>query len=1069
MAEVQRSKWSGVVIEDPRASVWESECVGTPMGPIVGQPVPDNPNVYGEPGLRARYFERSSVPAVTTLTVQAPGVAYPTGSGQVASVVGQDGAGVTQRWMPPWVGLHSDWLSANGAVQVHDWHVAAYDAVTTWGARIYELASGDYEVDLLEWSDVTGRIGVQDLDNFRGLGAGAKVAVLPYEDRALVIVVDGATLTVIEADGSGLLGATSTRWLPLTSAPDTPVRISAARRGTEAVLFVTAATDTYHLASYDGGYSWQYQGASGSGSYVEDVCASEAGFHVVWWSSDDQSGGTISQMRHSLMAASASPWRLSEYSQLPILSTATWNAGAGTITGIGAAIGASESQQVVVVDADGLITVSDDFGGSWLWDSGLVGVFGGHTMRLWNVAATPAKVCLAHRYGRMLATWVAPSGANVNVIRSEFLGGWWASSSHPIIYDAPISDVETRTARPSSLVRWIPSELPGAQWAASAGGGGTETLGAGYMAVTGGLRLYTLPAFGVVPSLAYRAPRTLYSEIRTDATFTAPTANGATRLQVQYYDGAEARVMRVSLTSTTLEVYEDTTGSGSWSLLASVAHSLDLSPGSAGPAVWVSATFVPVDVLSSSDLYVIARAGVSSPLWQESVEVTATSTTDVSGTVTTNLAAIVISSDVNVWSMGYALTTAALVDRAVGKATLDAYLPGRPLSPYGVYVQDGITVEPSPGVATMGAGRSWTVGTDYLYPWSAVLDPSPRTKLRFRSGTGVAKVAIQLDALDIGSGGSTLGVWIGGALAPGLTVETHDGSVWNAVSLTQPLATGTGWDRVGEVVELDGAGSAAPLVRYGEFDGAVFLAGGDAVRRIRQTRAGKARNGDRMVPRLLLSDVVSGDPSSGTTGGIAPRDQLILLDVGAGVRGVRIGLDTDAIDAVSQQELVCEIGRLLVGPVVVFPDDLDWQWSVTTQARTTSEETRDGERRVRVDGPSYRVVQVGWQSGADTLGAVDDADDPDWWHVGQDVGDAMLNTTPQVVEGLHRMLDGDGKQAVLVLRADSTDSAGTGRALVRRHETVFGRLAAELRQDAEQGSAAEEYVWRFDLTLTEDR
>ncbi len=66
------------------------------------------------------------------------------------------------------------------------------------------------------------------------------------------------------------------------------------------------------------------------------------------------------------------------------------------------------------------------------------------------------------------------------------------------------------------------------------------------------------------------------------------------------------------------------------------------------------------------------------------------------------------------------------------------------------------------------------------------------------------------------------------------------------------------------------------------------------------------------------------------------------------------------------------------------------------------------------------------------------------------------------------MQDGDGEQVVLVLRATSTDAAGSGQALIRRHQAVFGRLNAELRQDAELGSG-EAYIWRFDATVTEDR
>lgn len=1058
MAEVQRAQWTGLVVPDPRAQVWESECVGNPAAPIVGQPVPDDPNLVGEPGLRCRYYERDGVRNTVTLSIQAPGVPYQTGSGQPASVVGQEASGVTQRWMPPWVGTHSERALSAGYVQIHDWSVDSWDSETTWGAVLVELTTGVYEVELLWWPGALGDVERRDFDSFRGMGSGAKIAVLAGEESAIVLVVDGATLIVAEGDAFTRDGATSTRWLPLTSTPDTIVKASAARRGQEAVLFLTAAERTYHLASFDGGYSWQYQGQS-AGAYVEDVCASAAGFHVLWWSEDDRVSASIANMRHSRMAAAASPWAVAEYSTVTTLTSAAWSAGA--ITGRGVGITATEDQRLVVVDQEGLITTSDDLGASWQWDAGLVGAFGGHTMRVWSLDTPPAKVALAHRLGRVISVTTAPSGGNDGAVRVDYLGGWWASSTHPILYDAPQTPTETRTARPSSLVRWLPFEAPSAAWASSASGAGSETLQNGYMRLSGGIRTYIGPAFGVVPSLAYRAPRTLYAEFSTGGTYTAPTANGAVRLQTKYYDGAGSRIVRVTVTSTTLEIYEDTTGAGVWTQLDTVTHGLDISD-----PCWVSATFLPADVASSSNVYIIARAGAVQPEWGESVTVTAISTYNPLTPSTTNNVSIQWGSgtaDIDVYTMGYAVTTAALPDRAIAKETMDAYTPGRPLSPFGVYVHNGITVEPTPGVATMSAGRSWTIATDYLYPRSAVLDPSPRTKWQAPSNDGTHKIAIQLDALGKGSMGSTLGVWIGGAMLPGLTVETHDGVAWNSVALTQPLTTGIGWDRFGETVTLDGAGSAAPLVRQSEFDGAAFSVGGTAFRRISRTFAGKARNGDRMTATLVLEDVEGTDATSGTTGGIIPRDMLLLLDVSIGVRGVRIGTDTTKAGP-----LTVECGRIMVGRAMPIPDDPDWQWSVTTASRTTSEETRDGERRVRRDGPGYRVVQVAWQSGVDTLGAVDDTDDPDWFHIGQDLGDAMLGTTPQTMEGIYRMQDGDGEQVVLVLRATSTDAAGSGQALIRRHQAVFGRLNAELRQDAELGSG-EAYIWRFDATVTEER
>lgn len=1063
-----RASYAALVLEHPNAEVWAAECDGQPRGQIVGQPVPDDPDARTEPGLRSRYYERTgTAPDTTSLAIQQPGVPYQTGTGRPATVIGVHGNdGEVVGWMPPYVGLGST-VWAQTVTAIVDYAVASYDAETLWQARLDNI-SGTYRIRVRK-TDKDGTNTTLLITDFE-VTANTRLALLPGAESCLLLALTGNSLVICETDASTVLGITSQRWAVASVTASDIERISAARRAGQAVLFASTDTGSYHLASYDDGYSWQLISTPTGGSVVCDVCASAAGFHALWLSSEDVSGGSIGTARVSRMAASASPWLANEYSTITAIASASYNSGEDppTITGYGMAITATEDQRIVVTSEAGLITQSVDFGGAWDPFGAANMVLAGGTFKSWlNLDTSPAKVELAHRLGHTIAGSVAPGGANAaSTLRLDMLGGYWSGTSAPEPYEAAYAP--SRGAQPRSYLRWVPHELPGAAWADTASGSGTETLGSGRMRVTSSARHYSW-SYGVVPTVAHLDARSCFMELRSDRTLTGADSNGIARFAATFSDGStNTRRLRVTLTSDTLAIYEDTDGSPTWSLLDSVAHGQNIDGGTSGQgSVWFACIFGYTDD-STTDVYAKAWVGARGTGWAEAISLDATGTTDISSAVTTNdlgMSVVPGSDTVDLFTLGRAGNTAANVDTLVSEIDFGEYQPGRPLSPWGTYVRDGITVEPTPGVGTMEASQGWDISSDYLYPFSHALDPSPRTKWQPDVSTDKThSLAIRLDGVDQANGGSVLAICLFDCYLPGLSVDYRSGGVWAAASFARDLDGGLSWRRDGSVVRKDSAaGDDLPLVRWGEFDGAVFAESGAAVRRIARTQGGKWVDYEAGAPaRLWLEDADSGDTASGTDGSIEPRQIVVLFDAqDTEVQGVRIN-----IDASSSGDFQPELGRALVGWLRPLPQDPGWDGSLTTQARTTVESTRDGEVRTRVDGPSYRVVQVSWQDGTDTLGAVSDGDDPPWFSGGSsDYGDALVNTTQHMVEGLFHELSGPARQVVYLPRVSEVEA---NTSLIRRHEMVLGRVDDMLRQDRDVGDTGESYLWRFSLTITED-
>jgi hypothetical protein len=194
--------------------------------------------------------------------------------------------------------------------------------------------------------------------------------------------------------------------------------------------------------------------------------------------------------------------------------------------------------------------------------------------------------------------------------------------------------------------------------------------------------------------------------------------------------------------------------------------------------------------------------------------------------------------------------------------------------------------------------------------------------------------------------------------------------------------------------------------------------------------------------------------AAGTDGQIwSPEVAVVVKLDGARYAGYKLVVPVqDTVDG------YFEIGRLVLGPVVVFGLDYSWGRALETKPGTETQETQDRHFSTRVRSAPARTVEFGWADGVDLSQIYDGS--PDYVKSSTSNGAlpvASVADVPQVVEGLVRMLDGEAGQVVYLPRIPK---AGAMATMVHRDDRMLGSPVGSVRIENVQGDESDDELVR---------
>ena len=388
-------------------------------------------------------------------------------------------------------------------------------------------------------------------------------------------------------------------------------------------------------------------------------------------------------------------------------------------------------------------------------------------------------------------------------------------------------------------------------------------------------------------------------------------------------------------------------------------------------------------------------------------------------------------------------------------------LNAREYSQLGSYIAERATVRAFGG--PVAVGDTHTVSTSYLYPIENTLTPSPRHEHR---AAGTVKLAYRWSTEgDSVSGSDVLGLAVlNGHLAqPTVALYDADTSSWvDVFAPTGPMMP-IEWERYGDTIVPKSGTTDDYLIRMGEFDGAYFTDGTNYAP-IKRTHGGKWGASGTRLASIKLDAATTGSigamAASSTTGWITTRHHVLMISLGgAKYSGLRLTLAA-AADG--------RIGTVVIGPVVVHPDQQSWGRVIELESQAEITDLGDGAQRATVRGAPRRIVEVSWADGVDTRLASVDSDDPGYHVVESTAGDpvALTGTTPWQIAGIMRSVDGGAAPVVYLPRvpASGWTSGGGGaywQVLHRRADLIYGRLSDRVRLETVQGDEGVDEVIRI--------
>jgi len=399
-----------------------------------------------------------------------------------------------------------------------------------------------------------------------------------------------------------------------------------------------------------------------------------------------------------------------------------------------------------------------------------------------------------------------------------------------------------------------------------------------------------------------------------------------------------------------------------------------------------------------------------------------------------------------------------------------------PYSSTGTYVDDGVMVKATDG--TTIRADEFKIATRYDYAIENILDPNPRKTWR-----STTKNAMNI-GLNLSSLGNTspmcdmIAIAVFNCNWPAANFQGYDSSTgtWTtlaSVFLFQGM-NGITYTREGDTVIPASAAAAQPLFFAGELEGALWSFGTTTGHKIKSHLTGKWSNAatTRSV-QFVLDGITGAEPASGGAM-ISSKSGVFIIQLGGSIyQGYRLQMIQPSIFTPAMADDYFEIGRCIVGPVVVHGDQTSWGRVIESTSGVEVNEARDRTVRTRKVAPTRRTIEYGWTDAVDTtdgMNPLSDADPDFVMSSGQASAEpvAFEDVAPWDFDGVFHLLSGPDKQVVYLPRI-TKQNLTLEEPLVRKHQHALCRITSPVRLESVQGEEIDTEVIRVaNVIFTED-
>ena len=714
---------------------------------------------------------------------------------------------------------------------------------------------------------------------------------------------------------------------------------------------------------------------------------------------------------------------------------------------------------------------SGDYGKTWApmgQSSSFVGAISGGLAGCWydanKVDTCPRALAMTYAEGRiaMCHNWKANPGVSGTVDEPSLAVSYLGGSSTVTL--PGYQRFQTDYRRVNFEDTWLPFDLPGAittKWTTgwTAAGAATETLGQGWLEVGSGvsaLKTYT--------TTGLPAGHTATQGIIWSASCAVVTGSSALTddiaIRAELDDGVDKWAAVIRIQSAAVYLVDGLTG-------ATLANT-PIPTSGAGVTILCGMSNDTVSV------WVRTRGNSSDRAWQVLASATTLSSAVGGGSSSLQWGNLVASTSISRWHDMQVVTGPYTGLQFAAGQTNPNDLMQHPYSPTGAYVTEGMSL-----IATSGPtirADEWLIETRYQYPIGAILQPAPRQTWRSTDTTSQT-IALQLSTLGNTSLQSDLiGVGLFNCNFPQCTLEGYDAGTTSWVSLgTLNLAEGMDsltFIRRGDSVLPASAGANQPLFWAGEMEDAVWSFGTTSGHKITSHMSGKWTNAQTRQVSFTLDGVTAGAPSNGSGGSVSSKNAVFLIHLhGSLYQGFRLVLPAPGVGIPAMADSYFEIGRCIVGPVVVHGDMVSWGRVMESNAGTEVQEARDRTTTSRVVAPTRRIIEYGWSDAVDMTQAQPVDADPDFVLPDSDPSSdpvAVVGGSPLDFDGLNYLLRGSDRQVVYLPRIDKLGAAVV-EPLVRRAEAALCRITSPIQIESVQGEENRTEVVRVaNVVLTED-
>lgn len=718
---------------------------------------------------------------------------------------------------------------------------------------------------------------------------------------------------------------------------------------------------------------------------------------------------------------------------------------------------------------------SDDFGSSWEPVGQFEG-FGGLSglVGCWynaNTATTcPTAFAATECEGRIVLVhnWKASPGAVPSLPTEPSLGASYLGGSSNVTLPG-YQRFQTSYRRVNFEDTWFPFDLPSVtptRWASgwATAGGASEALEGGALIIGGSVSGDRLYACGGLPA-GHSALQGLI------VSFSMTLTSGGSMVS----DDVAARfVLDDGAASYEIVIRIDVSG----------AHVVEAASGS------ILGT-IPIDANNGIDVLFAMREGQfctwarprssdADRLYQPPVIGTVAPTPPGAGS-SVMWGHLVASASVSAWH-SFQMVTGPYTGLHLAQGIVNPNdLMPHPYSISGTYVDDGVSVRATDG--TTIRGDEFSIATRYDYDASNVLNPNPRKTWRSVDLTGQA-IGLQVSTIGNTSLQSDLiGLALYNCNFPSAALQAYDAttSTWSTlcnIEMNDGMS-GLTYVRDGDSIRPDAAPSAAePLFFAGELEGALWSFGNVSARKIKSHLTGKWSDTGTRMAEIVLNDVDAADPphhwASGA-GSISSRNAVFVIHLqGSRYQGFRLLMTPPSGPMPAMADDYFEIGRAIIGPVVLHGDSTSWGRTIESSAGVELQEARDRTTRAKKIAPTRRIIEYGFTDGVDTSNAVNPTGDADPdFAMADDAATsravAFVDAAPWDFDGVFHLLSGAASQVVYLPRVEKLDPFTHCEKLVRKHQHALCRITSPVRLESVQGDESDDEVLRVaTITLTED-